>query len=126
MVLEFFKPWLDTSLSHGWKTVQHAGQFLQFDGDPADGFEHDRMAGVEISPMDDAFVMEDAVAETPQESEAAVQGADVALGFWRGVENPCGQLDDVPVLSIALVEKSGPESKGQLGDNPSRGMGYGL
>lgn len=81
------------------------------------------MAGVEIHPVDEAFVMEDAVAEFAQEGEAAVQGADVALGFGRRSKNPRGQLDDVAVLGGALVEKSGPESEGQLGDNAPGGEG---
>lgn len=121
---EFFQPWLDTSVPAGGKAVQDCGQFLQFGGDPADGFQHGSMSGVEIHPVDDAFVMEDAVAKFTQKSEATVEGADVALGFGCGSENPCGQLNDVAVLGGALVEKSGPESEGQLGDNPPGGEGF--
>ena len=46
------------------------------------------MAGVEIHPVDDALMMEDAVAEFAQKRQAAVQGTDIALGVGRGVENP--------------------------------------
>ena len=76
------------------------------------------MAGIEIHPVNDAFMMEDAVAEFTQKSETKVEGADVALGLGCGRENPCNQLDDVAVLGGAFVEKSGPESEGEFGDNP--------
>ena len=83
MVAELIQPWLNACLAGGWKSIQYRCQFLQFVGDPADGFQHGRVAGVEIHPVDDALMMEDAVAEFAQESEAAVQGSDVALGFGR-------------------------------------------
>ena len=88
MVLDFLNPGIQPLLTDHGEAIQGQSHLSQLRRDPADGFQHGRVAGVEINPMDDSFVMENSVPEFAQESQAAVQGPDVTLGFWCGVENP--------------------------------------
>ena len=126
MAAEFFHPRMNARHSHGREPIQNHREILQFDGNPADGFEHGRVPGIEIRPMDDALVVEYAVAEFPQACETAIQGPHVPLAFGCRVKGSRHQADGVPILGETLVEEGRPKAKGQLRDNSPRSDGFSL
>ena len=51
----------------------------QFRAGPLDDFKKRSVLGIEVAPMDDAFVVEDAVAQVADAFPARVQFAEVAF-----------------------------------------------
>jgi len=75
------------------------------------------MAGVKIGPVDDKFVVEDAVAKLANERQTAIHGTNVTLGFWSAMKGTGGYPNRIPVLGGALIKERSPKSECQLRDN---------
>lgn len=124
MVPEFFDPRIQPVSACLGIAVQCLGQLTKFRCDPADYFQKRCVLFIKICPVNDALVVEDAVAEFTQTSQAAVQRLEVSLGLGCGTKGEGGDVNDVPALCLMLVEKGGPKSKGQLRNHPPRRYGF--
>jgi len=82
MALEFVEPRLESGMAESGEAVEGFCQFVEFGGNPENEIKDGLMALVEVFPMQDAFVVEDPVAEV-----ANVLPVSVELGlilFRRG------------------------------------------
>ena len=115
MVPDFFEPRIQALPANGGKPVQGCGHVLQFGAGPVDDFQNGGVLGVEIGPVDDAFVMEHAVAEVADAFLAEVEVAQVALGTRGMGKSVAGDGVAEAGLGLAFVEETGPKTKVQFG-----------
>ena len=73
---EFGEPRLQAGLTQGSEEVERVCKIVQFRRNPGDDFEDGLMAGIQIPPVQDAFVVKDTVAKI-----ADVLPAPVELGL---------------------------------------------
>ena len=121
MVPDFFEPRIQALPADGGKPVQGCGHVLQFGAGPVDDFQNGGVLGVEIGPVDDAFVMEHAVAEVAD--GLSTFGEPGLILFRRGGvrERMLGQMRADAGASMAFVEEASPETKVQFGHHAAGG-----
>lgn len=81
------------------------------------------MLSFQVPPVEDAFVMEDAVAQITELLPACGQVRDVALGLRRMSERRFGQMVSQAGGHVWTGKEADPEAKGEFGHDATGGLG---
>lgn len=121
MTAEFGEPRLQAGLTQGSEAVERVCKIVQFRRHPGDDFEDGLMAGIQIPPVQDAFVVKDTVAKIADVLPAAVELGLISLrGGSVGKRLALEKRADAGA-GVGVVEEPGPETEGELGDDAARG-----
>ncbi len=115
MLPDFFDPRIQTLLTNGGEPIQSQSHCAQFRGNPPDDFQNSGVLVIEVSPVDDAFVMEDAVSQVADFFPSGIEFFHVTLLTWRVSEGLACECVPEACLGVRFVEEAGPEPEVKFG-----------
>ena len=124
MALQPVEPGSQSGLVDGREAINGMGYLMKFGADPGDGLQDAGVLGAEIFPVDDALVVEDAVAQIANPLPPGIQLLQVALRSRRVREGQACESMTKPGASVGFVEETRPKSEVQFRHHPPGRDGF--
>ena len=124
-MLDFLNPRCQSGGADGIEAVEGVRQVAQIGADPGDDLEDEVVACIEILPVDDAFMVKDAVAQEADLVQIALPVLAFVKTLWQAGEDGFdGTGKKGSPLFIVHLEEADPESKLKFRHDTPGGDGF--